>query len=74
MDNEQFPPSQAGTYGLYVITDGLLRDKPQGLSIEDDVNSSVGLGKEDHRGDRPTSNANFLRIYLYLPIFVFVLK
>jgi hypothetical protein len=38
--SEQYPTSQASHYGSYLGTDGQLSDKPRGLGIDDDVESS----------------------------------
>ena len=38
--SEQYPTSQASQYGSYLGTDGQLSDKPRGLGIDDDVESS----------------------------------
>ena len=39
-NSEQYPESQAGKYGLCVSKDGKLCDKPQGLCVDDDVESA----------------------------------
>jgi len=38
--SEQYPVSQASQYASYLGTDGHLSDKPRGLGIDDDVESS----------------------------------
>ncbi|KAH9954863.1 hypothetical protein BC827DRAFT_1272185 [Russula dissimulans] len=45
--SEQYPVTQTGHYGSFVITEEQLRDKdkPQGLSVEDDVESGRGVEK-----------------------------
>jgi len=41
-DNEQYTSSQAAShYDSYVVPDGPSGDKPQGLSVEDEVKSGV---------------------------------
>jgi len=46
-NSEQYPTAQTGHYGSFVITDEQLRDKdkPQGLGVEDDVESGRGVEK-----------------------------
>ena len=39
-NSEQYPESQAGKYGLYVSNDRKLCDKPQGLGVDNDVESA----------------------------------
>jgi len=39
-NSEQYPESRAGKYGLYVSNDGKLCDKPQGLGVDNDVESA----------------------------------
>jgi hypothetical protein len=46
-NSEQYPVTQTDHYGSFVITEEQLRDKdkPEGLSIEDDVESGRGVEK-----------------------------
>lgn len=39
-DCEQYPESQTGNYSLYASKEGKLCDKPQGLDVNNDVESA----------------------------------